>query len=359
MFGLFSFKNPRFRLVFIIAVAFILVALAVVAGYAAMSARGKSNADVNSGPINAPALVGRDIITVKEAAKHLGLEIEIDQWVSSKVYSKNYIVTQKPLPGKQVKKGDKIVVKVSKGKSDSDDNKLLGQSMVTDEDPRPLPDPPVQPPSPLSGKIVVIDPGHQRRANLEREPIGPGAKETKEKVRGGATGVNSRIPEYEVVLEISKSLESVLETYGIKVVMLRETHDVNISNAERAEIANSFNADLFIRIHADGDLNPQRNGISTLYPASNKWTAPIYEESLKAARIVQKSMIETTGRKDNGIVERNDISGFNWSKVPVILIETGFLTNPEDDRLLNDTNYQNLLASGIGKGIVEYLKTSK
>ncbi|MBE0446671.1 MAG: N-acetylmuramoyl-L-alanine amidase [Actinobacteria bacterium] len=355
MFGLFSFKNPRFRFI-IIAVSLTFVACTALIGYVALPAQIKPFG-IKNDVIKAPTLIGYGVIKASEIARASGLRIEVDRWVSSKDYPINHVVGQKPLPNQKIRKGDKVIIELSGGNTHRDSGEARGQSTVTSEDQRPLQSLPDQSSKSLSGRVVVIDPGHQRRANLKREPIGPGATETKEKIQGGTTGIKSKRPEYQVTLEISKRLKSVLESHGIKVVMVRETHDVNISNAERAEVANIVNADLFIRIHADGALDPQKNGISTLYPALNKWTAPIYKESLRAARIVQKSVIETIGRKDNGIIGRNDISGFNWSKVPVILVEMGFLTNPEEDLLLNDTKHQDLLASGIGDGIVEHLRT--
>lgn len=59
---------------------------------------------------------------------------------------------------------------------------------------------------------------------------------------------------------------------------------------------------------------------------------------------------------NRGVIERNDLTGFNWSKVPVVLVEMGFMSNPEEDRLLSDDNYQNKLAEGLCKGIMEALK---
>ncbi|HZD61015.1 MAG TPA: N-acetylmuramoyl-L-alanine amidase [Anaerolineae bacterium] len=356
MLGLFSLKNPRFRLIFIFALAFIIIASVVLIGYVTLLARGKPST-ARDDVINAPALVGRDITKARAIASSRGLRIEVEQRVQNAAYPVNYVVTQKPLPNQPIRKGASITITISDGYAYGSAGSGLRQSTATSGGPPPPP--PAQPLRSISGMVVVVDAGHQSHANLEREPIGPGATEMKEKVQGGTTGIESKKPEYQVTLEISKRLKSVLESNGIKVVMVREANDVNISNAERAAVANRYNADLFVRIHADGNSDRQKNGISTLYPASNKWTASIHKESLNAARIIQRTTIEATKRKDNGIVERDDISGFNWSKVPAVLVETGFLTNPEEDRLLNDVKYQDLLTSGISKGIIEYLQDSK
>jgi N-acetylmuramoyl-L-alanine amidase len=206
--------------------------------------------------------------------------------------------------------------------------------------------------------VVCVDPGHQRKANLSLEPIGPGSLVKKPGVSGGATGISSRTPEYEITLKIGLMLKQLLEAKQIKVVMTRTSNDIDINNIKRAEIANSAGADLFIRIHADGSTDKSVNGISTLYPAENSWTKPFYQKSLKAARIVQSSLVKSTGRKDNGIKARSDITGFNWSKVPVVLVETGFLSSPNEDRLLNTADEQQKIANGLAAGIAGFLSSN-
>jgi N-acetylmuramoyl-L-alanine amidase len=210
-------------------------------------------------------------------------------------------------------------------------------------------------PAPAPLAVVCIDPGHQQKSDTTKEPIGPGSSTTKERVRGGATGVSTGIPEYEMTLEISMKLRERLEKSGVEVVMTREAHDVNISNAERAEVANQAGADLFVRIHADGSTDPEAHGITTLYPAGNGWVAPIEVKSRTAAESVQTAVVASTGAASRGLVGRDDITGFNWSKVPAILVETGFLSNPTEDRLLVDDAYQDRLAEGMAQGILEYL----
>lgn len=108
-------------------------------------------------------------------------------------------------------------------------------------------------------KIIVIDPGHQTKGDSSKEPIGPGATETKAKVTTGATGVSTKQTESELNLKVALKLESELKQRGYKVIMTRKTNDVNISNKERAEIANNANADAFIRIHADSVDNETVN----------------------------------------------------------------------------------------------------
>jgi N-acetylmuramoyl-L-alanine amidase len=203
--------------------------------------------------------------------------------------------------------------------------------------------------------VVCIDPGHQAQANTGLEPIGPGATETKAKVTGGATGVVTRQAEHAITLAISLKVQQRLEARGVRVVMTRTAADVDISNSQRAAVANDAGADLFVRVHADSSTNADIRGVSTLVPAGNSWVAPIESPSLAAAEAIHSALLAATGAPDRGIVQRADLSGFNWATVPAVLVETGFLSNPTEDRLLADPAYQDQIADGIARGVLAYL----
>ena len=224
--------------------------------------------------------------------------------------------------------------------------------------PTPTPAPTPKPaPKSLRGLVVVIDPGHQGKQIKTPEPIGPGATQTKPGVSTGTSGVVTHKPESVLALEISLKLRDELERRGAKVLMTRTTQNVSLSNIQRAAVANNAHAALFIRIHADGSPDPNRRGISTLVPAPNKWTRPIVRESAIAGRFVQQGVLRTTGAVDLGVTPRADITGFNWSKVPTCLVETGFMSNPAEDRLLSTPGYQRKLAAGMANGVIAYLRT--
>lgn len=213
--------------------------------------------------------------------------------------------------------------------------------------------------APVDGFVVCIDPGHQAHSDASPEPIGPGAAETKPSVTGGATGRVTGVPEYEVALQIATNLKERLERQGVTVVMTRTTNDVNLSNSVRAAVANKAEADLFIRIHGDGNPDPEVSGISTLYPAKNRWTGRIVGPSKRAAAIVQASVVKSTGAVDRGTVARTDIAGFNYSKVPTVLVECGFLSNAVEDKLLVSPAYQDKLVEGLSSGVMTYLEGSR
>ncbi|MCL2654809.1 MAG: N-acetylmuramoyl-L-alanine amidase [Coriobacteriia bacterium] len=208
----------------------------------------------------------------------------------------------------------------------------------------------------LAGKVICIDPGHQAHADTSPEPIGPGSGQTKPKVAGGTSGVATRIPEGQTVLEIGLKLKAALEAQGATVVMTRTTQNVNVSNSQRAAIANNAQADLFIRLHCDGAASSSTHGISMLVPAKDQWTGPIVSSSRSAGEAVQAAVIAATGAKNNGVVTRSDLSGFNYCKVPSILIEMGFMTNPAEDRALNSADYQARLVKGLTQGCINWLK---
>jgi N-acetylmuramoyl-L-alanine amidase len=206
----------------------------------------------------------------------------------------------------------------------------------------------------LADKVIVIDPGHQGRADLGLEPIGPGSTRKKAKVSGGTSSVLTGTPESVVTLAVGLKLRDALEALGIKVVMTRTTQDVDIPNSARAQIGNRAAADLTIRLHCNGSPNQSVHGLFTLYPASiNGWTDDIAAASKRAAAIAQRDLIAATGAQDRGIQERSDLTGFNWSDVPVLLVEMGHMTNPTEDKKLGTGAYQDKIVQGLVQGIID------
>ena len=206
---------------------------------------------------------------------------------------------------------------------------------------------------------ICIDPGHQLKGDSDTEQMAPDSGSYKARVSFGTAGIATKKPEYELNLEASLKLKHILESRGYKVLMTRESHDVNISNMERAIFANENNADMVVRIHADGSNDSGVTGASILIPSKDgQYTSGIFSDSSECAKYVNENM-KNNGFKVNGIFERSDLTGFNWSKVPVVLVEMGFMSNYTEDQNMASPQYQEKMMKCIADGLDQYFKNKK
>ena len=202
--------------------------------------------------------------------------------------------------------------------------------------------------------LICLDPGHGTAPEVGRrsEPIGPGSATVKIKDPGGAPG------EAPVALAIARRTRTLLLARGYRVALTRNGTGYRGGNRERARFCNARGAALMLRIHADGSTDPGVHGISTLVPALRRdWTDDIYAASRRAGRLVQRQLLTATGARDLGVVERADLTGFNWADVPAVLVETGFMSNRREAGLLRSAAYQERVAAALAAAARDFVKS--
>lgn len=183
-------------------------------------------------------------------------------------------------------------------------------------------------PKSLYDKVVVIDAGHGSKASGT---------------------VHYNIMEKEINLEIVLKLKELLDASDIKAYYTR-TEDKNPSFEARANLANNVNADFFISVHNNGDKSASSSvGTEVLYNEQEEEAA---FGSKQLAQICQEEVVSQLGTRDRGIVSGSDIYIIRSSKVPVALVEVGFITNKTEAANLNSESYQEKAAQGIYNAII-------
>ena len=203
--------------------------------------------------------------------------------------------------------------------------------------------------------VVVIDPGHQAKGDSKKEPNGPDSTKMKARVTGGTRGVSTGVTEYVLNLDIGLKLKEELENRGYTVYMTRTTHNVNISNMERAQYAASVGADIAVRIHANSVDKSSVRGAEVLAPSSkNTYVSHLAKASHSLSKKIIDAYCSATGFKNRGVHTNDTMTGINWSEVPVTIIELGFMSNPKEDEAMQNETMQNNMVQGIANGIDDY-----
>lgn len=205
------------------------------------------------------------------------------------------------------------------------------------------------------GPLVCIDAGHQAHGNSDTEPNGPGSDIMKAKVSTGTVGATSGLTEAQLNLTVSCQLRDELISRGYNVLMIRESQDVDISNAQRAQMATAAGANIFVRIHANGSDDTSVSGVVTMSPtAANPYVAALYPESHNLSACIVDAICAQTGAINRGVYETDTMSGINWTTMPVTIVEMGYMTNPTEDLLMASADYQSKIVTGIANGIDTY-----
>ena len=209
---------------------------------------------------------------------------------------------------------------------------------------------------PLSGHIICIDPGHCVTPLIGKgltAPVSPLSDAQKPLYVSGTEG--KHLTEEKLNLIVGLKLRDALKELGADVLMTREISEISVSNVERSKIANNAAADVNIHIHADGSDNKKAHGVSVLIPDGDLLGTPsIKQESARLGELMVNAVAESTGAKNRGTVPRDDMTSFNFSQVPTVLIEMGFMTNPEEDALLETDAYQNKIVKGMVTSLLQW-----
>ena len=204
--------------------------------------------------------------------------------------------------------------------------------------------------------VVVLDPGHSAIVAGGYEALGPGSSQLKSKDTSGTQGVATGVEEYKLTLNIGLQLRTLLQKRGFKVVMTRTNSKVALSCIDRAKIANKAHADAYVRIHANGSDSSSANGAMTICTTRNSpYISSMYKKNKSLSNAVLNAYVSATGCRKEYIWETDSMTGNNWSKVPTTLIEMGYMSNPSEDRRMQQTSYQKKMVRGIAKGIEDYL----
>jgi N-acetylmuramoyl-L-alanine amidase len=211
---------------------------------------------------------------------------------------------------------------------------------------------------PLEGRYIGLNPGHQSRMDGQLEPLSPDkGSPMKARVSGGTRGVVTKVYEYQQNLVIALKLRDRLEAAGARVLMVRTENDVRISNGERARMMNDARVDACLSLHCNGNGNRNAKGLETLVPVERgNQRGAVLGESRRLAGLIQREAIKATGAKDLGLINRRDLTSLNWPEMPTCLIEMGYMTNPEEDRLLNSEEYQDKLVAGMVNAFVLFFQ---
>lgn len=213
---------------------------------------------------------------------------------------------------------------------------------------------------PGTKELVAIDPGHQGKGMSEKEPNAPGSDIMKAKVASGTQGVATGIEEYKLNLNVSLLLRDELISRGYSVVMIREDHDARISNAERAVMANEYGADAFVRVHANGSENPDARGAIAIFQTKNNpWCGDLYGQSRMLSETVLSHYCEASGIENDGNWETDTMTGINWTRIPSTILELGYMSNAEEDKLMATPEFHANAASGIAQGLDAYFDKIK
>lgn len=214
---------------------------------------------------------------------------------------------------------------------------------------------------PLEGRAIGVNAGHQSGKDKTYEQVSPDAGSPwKYSVSIGTCGRWTKVPEYKLTLVVALQLRDALQDQGAYVYMVRTTNDVRIGNAKRAQMMNDAGVDLGIVIHADGNNSASVHGLHVLQPGARGYQrGTVLAQSQRFAKLMLQDELAATGSKGRGMSTRKDLLSFNWAKMPICLVEMGFMTNKTEDKLMQTAAYQKKIVAGMVQAVKAYYQTKK
>ncbi len=164
--------------------------------------------------------------------------------------------------------------------------------------------------------------------------------------------MENEVAEKDINLQIAGRVQKHLEDMGFGVLMVRET-DEYLAKEERAETANYFEADAYVSIHQNTYEGSDKSvgGIETWYDGTDTT-----RDNERLARLIHQETIKSTGAVERELRDTAEFYVTGKTQMPACLIETGFLSNPQERELLGTAEYQEKIAEGIAQGISLYFR---
>ena len=207
--------------------------------------------------------------------------------------------------------------------------------------------------------LIAINPSHQAPGfdMSGEEAEGPNSKVMKPRLTPGVSGTVSGWDEYELNLDICLKLKDELESRGYRVIMTRETHDVDLSSAQRCQMANEAGADILIHIHANSSNDSSISGAMVSTPSkTNPYVKERFQSCMKLSDDILNEYCKATDLKRRGIWINDNMTEINWSDIPVTVLELGYMSNASDDAYMADEANQDIMVKGIANGIDLYFR---
>lgn len=207
--------------------------------------------------------------------------------------------------------------------------------------------------------VVYIDPAKQIYADSGEEQLFPDDPavypQKKKKMTKGAIGTATGTFEYEITLDVAEKVKHELELRGYTVILSRASSTISMSNAERATAGNQSNAEIMIRLSAQGTAVSSTNGmLGFVEKAKEDDAAGYYQDSFYLANALMTECCALTDAGRLGIFQTDQMVFLNYAQKPAASIQLGFLSNEEEDRKLSDEEYRKKLARGLANGVDTY-----